>query len=62
MHLAYCCTEHTFTLDGTCKVTFKVCSVVGCFNGISEKNNTVCSDHTTYKKTTQVEITGMKNL
>ena len=53
----YCCTEHTFILDGTCKLTFKVCSVLGCFNGIVQ-NKTVCSDHLVYNEANNTEITG----
>lgn len=55
---AYCCTENTFIVDGTCKINFKVCSVPGCMNGLAPKR-TVCTDHLQYKGTSTAEVTGI---
>lgn len=52
----YKCTSNFFVMDGTVKITFRVCGVEGCFNGVSGKKNT-CNEHADYKKKRE-EYTG----
>ena len=40
----YTCNNNIFILDGTCKITFKICSILGCYNGIIN-NNITCNEH-----------------
>ena len=45
----YMCERNVFILDGTCKISFKVCAVLGCMRTPTSNSNT-CNNHKNYKK------------
>ena len=53
----YFCDSNIFVLDGTQKVTFKVCSFEKCFKSPASKSD-VCQYHKIYKSKKQAIYTG----
>jgi hypothetical protein len=56
----YACHKNYFILDGTCKVSFKVCSVDNCMKGVTfnKKKNFNCKEHKAYQSSDTPIYTG----
>lgn len=57
----YACHKNYFILDRTCKLTFKVCSVLGCFKGVTfnRKQQYNCKEHSIFNSPNEPVYTGM---
>lgn len=55
----YLCTRNVFVIDGTCKIAFLICGVIGCMQTPSLYSNT-CHHHKQYKNITRC-YTGNNN-